>query len=123
MSYKMEMILILPAGIRSNTCSSDQSKDARLVRLPRYLFNNTNTDVISPSHLPSILPEFRIYKWLRVNTIDRLSGSFPFTFSSDTSESLSLIEEENVWKERKDAESAMKNYLADLPSKSPPYAH
>lgn len=50
--------------------------------------------------------EFRLYEWLRVNTVERLSSR---------SEVTSKLEEE-VWKERKEAESALKAYLSDMPS-------
>ncbi|ESK85972.1 hypothetical protein Moror_9473 [Moniliophthora roreri MCA 2997] len=53
------------------------------------------------------LQEFKLYKWLRANTFDRLYTS---------SDSTSTKSSHNVWKERKDAESAIKAYLTDLPS-------
>ncbi|KIM87636.1 hypothetical protein PILCRDRAFT_815213 [Piloderma croceum F 1598] len=51
--------------------------------------------------------EFKLYKWLRANTFDRLL----LTGSSDEDTSV-----ENVWKERKDAEVALRSYLSDLPT-------
>ncbi|KAI0721515.1 exonuclease [Cerioporus squamosus] len=55
--------------------------------------------------------EFTVYKWLRANTIDR----FTFTSSSDADSEASLAKG-GVWKERLEAEEALKKYLADLPS-------
>uniref|UniRef100_A0A8H7Y4C2 Mitochondrial escape protein 2 n=1 Tax=Psilocybe cubensis TaxID=181762 RepID=A0A8H7Y4C2_PSICU len=50
--------------------------------------------------------KFRLYEWLRVNTVDRLSTR---------NETVTKLEEE-VWKERKEAESALKGYLSDMPT-------
>ncbi|KAG7452882.1 exonuclease [Guyanagaster necrorhizus] len=50
--------------------------------------------------------EFKIYQWLRKNTLDRLysaSQVSPFTANDG-------------WKERKEAETAVRTYLADLPT-------
>ncbi|RDX48409.1 exonuclease [Lentinus brumalis] len=52
--------------------------------------------------------EFTIYKWLRANTIDR------FTFNAADAKP-SLVKG-GVWKERLEAEEALRKYLADLPS-------
>lgn len=57
----------------------------------------------------TVVLEFRLYKWLRANTYDRLSVS--------AQRSGYLNVEQQVWKEREDAESAMKSYLSDFPSK------
>ncbi len=64
-------------------------------------------------HLTSLTnypAEFTIYKWLRANTIDR------FTFNAADAEP-SLVKG-GVWKERLEAEEALRKYLADLPSKA-----
>lgn len=49
--------------------------------------------------------DFKLVKWLRKNTLDRLS----FTHSAPEHES------GGVWKERKDAEVALKGYLSEYP--------
>ena len=54
--------------------------------------------------------EFAIYKWLRANTVDRFSAPV-------SSESSSPLASEGVWKERQEAEEALKKYLADMPSR------
>ncbi|TFK42802.1 RNA12 protein-domain-containing protein [Crucibulum laeve] len=54
--------------------------------------------------------KFKLYKWLRVNAIDRLSITFR---GNSTSGEAPPAE---VWRERKDAEAAMKSYLADMPT-------
>jgi len=51
--------------------------------------------------------EFKIYQWVRMNTVDLLSG---------TSQSISHKPQGEVWKERKDAEAALHAYLSDMPS-------
>ncbi|KAL0063290.1 mitochondrial escape protein 2 [Marasmius tenuissimus] len=53
------------------------------------------------------LQEFKIYKWLRANTLDRLYTSH----ATDTSSGY-----DGTWKERKDAEASLNAYLTDLPS-------
>jgi hypothetical protein len=53
--------------------------------------------------------KFKIYHWLQANTLDRLRGSH---FKNTAGPSAI----ENGWKERKDAETAINAYLADLPS-------
>ncbi|KIJ60595.1 hypothetical protein HYDPIDRAFT_32020 [Hydnomerulius pinastri MD-312] len=52
--------------------------------------------------------EYALYKWVRTNALDRLSLSSvpPGVGTSD----------QDVWKERKEAETALKSYLSDLPS-------
>ncbi|KAF9234783.1 RNA12 protein-domain-containing protein [Melanogaster broomeanus] len=52
--------------------------------------------------------EYGLYKWLRANTLDRLSLS---SASADTA----TINQEG-WKERKEAEIALRSYLSDPPS-------
>lgn len=54
-------------------------------------------------------PEFKLYKWLRVNAIDRLS--ITFHIASDPTPPPT----EEIWKERKEAVGAMKAYLTDMP--------
>jgi len=51
-----------------------------------------------------------------MNTLDRLSSTFGVA-----STKISSPKTEEVWKERKDAEAAIKAYLADMPSASFPY--
>lgn len=51
--------------------------------------------------------EFRLYQWFRKNTLDRLS----FTKSAELAPPVA-----DVWKERQEAEMAVKGYLSDLPS-------
>ena len=53
--------------------------------------------------------EFAVYKWLRANTLERLS----FRSSADNSAS---SPSESAWQERKEAESALQSYLSDIPS-------
>lgn len=52
--------------------------------------------------------EYTLYKWLRANALDR------FSLTSLAREDVSP--QGNIWKERKDAESAVRSYLSDLPS-------
>jgi hypothetical protein len=64
------------------------------------------------------LKEFRIYQWLRSNTVDRLSTTFSIPQpSSQPPIGIEISNPEEVWKERKEAESAIKSYLSELPSK------
>ncbi|KAJ4501800.1 exonuclease [Lentinula lateritia] len=51
------------------------------------------------------LKEFKVYKWLRANTLERIY-----------SKSEALPAEKQIWKEREDAERAIQAYLSDLPS-------
>jgi hypothetical protein len=53
--------------------------------------------------------ESHLYHWLRRNTIDRLTIKPADTLDVDT---------EATWRERQDAETALRNYLDDLPSMS-----
>ncbi|KAL0577896.1 mitochondrial escape protein 2 [Marasmius crinis-equi] len=53
------------------------------------------------------LQEYKLYKWLKSNTLDRL-------YTSHTTDSSSSYD--GTWKERKDAEAALDAYLTDLPS-------
>lgn len=57
------------------------------------------------------LPEFKIYKWLRINAFDRLS----ITFHATSSEGTPQVEE--IWRERDEAVDAIKAYFTDLPGK------
>lgn len=52
--------------------------------------------------------EYKLYKWLRANALDR------FSLTSVAREDVSP--QGDIWKERKDAESAVRSYLSDLPS-------
>ncbi|KAJ3710055.1 RNA12 protein-domain-containing protein [Lentinula guzmanii] len=49
--------------------------------------------------------EFKVYKWLRANTLERLY-----------SKSESLPADKQIWKEREDAERGIQAYQSDLPS-------
>ena len=60
----------------------------------------------------NVTTEFTIYKWLRANTIDR------FTFTTSNTDAEPSLVKGGVWKERLEAEEALKKYLADLPSKA-----
>ncbi|KAJ3992762.1 RNA12 protein-domain-containing protein [Lentinula boryana] len=51
------------------------------------------------------LKEFKVYKWLRANTLERLY-----------SKSGSLPADKQIWKEREDAERGIQAYPSDLPS-------
>ncbi|KAJ3978815.1 RNA12 protein-domain-containing protein [Lentinula detonsa] len=51
------------------------------------------------------LKEFKVYKWLRANTLERLHPK-----------SESLPADKQIWKEREDAERGIQAYLPDLPS-------
>ena len=53
--------------------------------------------------------EFRLYQWLRRNTVDKL------TFRSADSTD---VDTGAAWQERQDAETALCNYLDDTPSTS-----
>ena len=50
-----------------------------------------------------------MYKWLRANKVDR------FSFAA-APEPPTTLAAEGVWKERQEAEEALKKYLSDLPS-------
>ncbi|KAG1842665.1 RNA12 protein-domain-containing protein [Suillus subalutaceus] len=52
--------------------------------------------------------EYKLYKWFRANALDR------FSLTSLAREDVSP--QGDIWKERKDAESAVRSYLSDLPS-------
>ncbi|KAF5386931.1 hypothetical protein D9615_001714 [Tricholomella constricta] len=52
--------------------------------------------------------EFRLYKWLRMNTLDRLS----LTLHANTE----VPPAEEVWRERGEAVASIKSYLTDMPS-------
>jgi hypothetical protein len=54
-------------------------------------------------------PESRLYQWLRRNTIDRWIIKPADTLDVDT---------EAAWQERQDVETALRNYLDDIPSMS-----
>ncbi|KAJ3718662.1 RNA12 protein-domain-containing protein [Lentinula guzmanii] len=51
------------------------------------------------------LKEFKVYKWLQANTLERLHPK-----------SESLPADKQIWKEREDAERGIQAYLSDLPS-------
>jgi hypothetical protein len=53
-----------------------------------------------------LVAEFKLWKWIRAHTVGRLS-SHSLPPSSP---------EQDAWKERKEAESAVRNYLSDFPS-------
>ena len=53
--------------------------------------------------------EYRLYKWLRINTLDRF-------YVQNENTSLTTAGNE-MWQERNDAENAVRVYLSDLPSK------
>ncbi|GBE82399.1 RNA12 protein-domain-containing protein [Sparassis latifolia] len=53
--------------------------------------------------------EFRIFKWLRNNTLDRFYITPTAGVDATTSSG-------DVWKERNDAETALNQYLADMPT-------
>ena len=53
--------------------------------------------------------EFKLYQWVRANTLDRLS-----TNNHSGDDAMPVV---GVWKERKEAESSLRSYLNDLPSK------
>ncbi|KAF7974077.1 hypothetical protein HWV62_13499 [Athelia sp. TMB] len=52
--------------------------------------------------------EFKLYQWVRANTLDRLSIN---NHSGD--DTIPVV---GVWKERKEAESSLRSYLNDLPT-------
>jgi hypothetical protein len=56
--------------------------------------------------------EFRVWKWIRAQTVDWLSTASKVSGPGH--------DHAEVWKERKDAEIALRNYLSELPSASPP---
>jgi len=53
--------------------------------------------------------EFRLYRWLRANTLDPLTLGHSKRTGSKS-------DQPEVWKERKEAENAIRDYLADMPS-------
>ena len=56
-----------------------------------------------------LFAESRLYQWLRRNTIDRLNFKHADALDADA---------EAAWHERQDVETALKNYLDDMPSMS-----
>ncbi|KAG6910918.1 hypothetical protein DXG01_006601 [Tephrocybe rancida] len=54
--------------------------------------------------------ESQLYKWLRINALDRFSLTFSSTSAPDTQPV------EHVWRERKEAVGAVKFYLSDFPT-------
>lgn len=56
--------------------------------------------------------EFKLYQWVRAKTFDKLSIR-----DASGDDSTPVV---GVWKERKEAESALRSYLNDLPSKCCP---
>ena len=56
-----------------------------------------------------LFAESRVYQWLRRNTIDRLIFKHPDPLDVDA---------EAAWREGQDVETALKNYLDDMPSMS-----
>ena len=54
--------------------------------------------------------ESRLYQWLRANTIDRLTIKPVDSLDVDADAAL------RAWQERQEAESAIRNYLDDMPS-------
>lgn len=63
-------------------------------------------------HVHRKYSESNIYKWLRINTLDRLSSTFGVASAPITSPT------EEVWRERDEAVGAIKAYLTDTPSTS-----
>lgn len=57
-------------------------------------------------------PESGFYKWLRTNTVDRLS------FALAPQESDAQESDLHTWKERRDAEEGIRAYLSDVSSAS-----
>jgi hypothetical protein len=62
---------------------------------------------LSPDHFLIRRTEFRLYKWLRANTYDRLAFG---EHVSNRNEFEAL-----VWKQWEDAEAAIRSYLMDTP--------
>ncbi|KAG1749107.1 RNA12 protein-domain-containing protein [Suillus paluster] len=54
--------------------------------------------------------EYKVYKWLRANALDR--------FSLTSMGRQDVSPQGDIWKERKDAEIAVRSYLSELPCKS-----
>ena len=55
--------------------------------------------------------EYKVYQWLRANTLDYLSSP-----SAESERQLGLAAQ-GGWKERREAEEALEKYLADFPSR------
>jgi len=53
--------------------------------------------------------EFKLYQWLRTTTLDRL-------ILGPTERTSIKSDQPEIWKERKEAENALRDYLADIPS-------
>jgi hypothetical protein len=68
----------------------------------RNFLDNLASDLI-------LYAEFRLYQWLRRNTVDKL------TFRSAESTD---VDTGAAWQERRDAETVLCNYLDDTPSAS-----
>jgi hypothetical protein len=58
--------------------------------------------------------DFKIVQWLRRNTLDRV-GVFRKAFPPLPSPAASE-DHENLWKDRKEAENALRSYLVEAPS-------
>jgi len=99
------MLILDLLDIWSSTPADGWGKDARLVWRSRF-FLLWRLEYTSAQYCQ--FPEFKLYKWLQANAFDRLL----LTESSNED----VTPAENVWKERKDAEIALRNYLSDLPS-------
>jgi len=57
----------------------------------------------------TLLLEFKLYQWLRTTTLDRLIlGLTEWTSNK--------LDQPEIWKERKEAENALRDYLTDAPS-------
>ena len=58
-----------------------------------------------------ISTEFRLYQWLRTNTVDRFSDDHSSEESKKTDAPV-----QQTWKERMEAQDSLQRYLSDTPS-------
>ncbi|KAF5372862.1 hypothetical protein D9758_001752 [Tetrapyrgos nigripes] len=97
-----------PAGtLRSTTVNFERLKAATIAR---NTIHGLSVQVPGGSTtrlrlLTVYIPEFKLYKWLKANTLERLYTPAP-----------SVLPSEEVWQERKDAKDAIRAYLTDQPT-------
>ena len=82
--------------------SRERSWTGSIIEVIRDFLDTFTSDLI-------LYSEFRLYQWLRRNTVDKL------TFRSADSTD---VDTGAAWQERQDAETALCNYLDDTPSTS-----
>lgn len=109
-SSSCESVILIASAksdFRSNSDSCCAGQGIELVGFRRYTSGLFARD--SPSSLRTI--DFKIVQWLRRNTLDRVG------FFRKAPPSLAASEDhENLWKDREEAEKALRSYLVEAPS-------